>query len=394
MTMARRKAFGAATALALALAVARATPVRADDFDADALVRLAAPPRGLPPVSLPPDNPATAAKISLGRKLFHDRRLSRHRTMSCAMCHVPEQAFTNNELATPIGTEGRSLRRNAPTLINVAYQRTIFHDGRETMLETQVISPLVAQDEMANPSIGYVLARIGALEDYDGLFERAFGGGPTIDRVGQAIASWERTLLAADSAFDRWRYGGDPAALDDQAALGFRLFVGKAGCAACHEVGETHALFTDHAFHDTGLGYYHDVVASGDAEPVTVQIAPGVFTEIGRAAVDSVGERRRDDQGRYEVTLRPEDRWLFKTPSLRNVAVTGPYMHNGVMTTLREVVEFYRGGGYLHPGLDPLIQPLDLTDGEVDALVAFMRSLTGSGIDALVADARSAPVGN
>jgi cytochrome c peroxidase len=167
------------------LCLLAAVPARADPaaVDAAALARMAQPPLGLPPVSLPAENPPSAAKIALGRKLFFDRRLSHNGTMSCAMCHVPEQGFTNNELATPIGVEGRGLRRNAPTMLNVAYQQPLFHDGRETALETQVISPLLARDEMANPSIGYVIAKIAALPDYAGLFERAFGAGPTIGRL-------------------------------------------------------------------------------------------------------------------------------------------------------------------------------------------------------------------
>jgi cytochrome c peroxidase len=250
---------GSAIAVAL-LCLPIAGPAQAEPaaVDAAALARIAQPPLGLPPVPLPADNPPSAAKIALGRKLFFDRRLSFNGTMSCAMCHVPEQGFTNNELATPIGVEGRGLRRNAPTVLNVAYQQLLFHDGRETALETQVIGPLLALDEMANPSIGYVIAKIAALSDYAGLFERAFGAGPAIGRLGQAVASWERSLLAADAPFDRWHYGGEAAALSERQRRGFALFVGKAGCVACHQIGEDAALFMDGAFHNTGLGYRAD----------------------------------------------------------------------------------------------------------------------------------------
>lgn len=366
----------------------------ADDVDHRALARLRTPPLGLPAVPVPRDNPPTAGRIALGRKLFFDRRLSHNGTMSCAMCHVPEQGFTNNELATPIGVNGRSIRRNAPTVLNVAYQKSMFHDGRDTSLETQVIGPLVSHDELANPSIGYVVEKIKAMADYDGLFEAAFGGAATIGRIGQAIASWERGLLAGDSAFDRWRYGGQGDALTEQQRRGFGLFSGRAGCAACHLIGDDHALFTDHAFHDTGLGYRAEARDRQGGGTVSVEIAPGVFTDIDRAVVDSVGEPRKADLGRYEVSRDPNDLWRFKTPSLRNVAVTGPYMHDGSMNSLHEVVRFYNRGGVPHEGLDPLIRPLGLSDDEIGALVAFLEALTAGNIAELAADARSVRIGN
>ena len=371
-----------------------ATAIQAEDGERRALARIAQPPLGLPPVPIPADNPPSAAKIALGRKLAFDRRLSHNGTMSCALCHLPEQGFTNNDLARPIGVEGRSLRRNAPTLLNVAYQRTLFHDGRDSALETQVIGPLIARNEMANPSIGYVIARIAALPDYAGLFEAAFGAGPSIDRLGQAIASWERTLLAADSPFDRWHYGSEEDALTAQQKRGFALFTGKAGCAACHLVGEQHALFTDHAFHDSGLGYFNSAVAPALSDPVPVEIAPGVAVPMSRAAIRSVGLPPESDLGRHEVTLDPADLWRFKTPSLRNVGLTAPYMHDGSLRTLEVVVRFYDNGGHDHPGLDPLIQHIGLAEDEIAALVAFLRSLTGANVAELIAEARSQAVGN
>jgi len=381
--------------IAVALTGMSAVPASsADEVDQAALDRLEAPPLGLAPVPLPGGEPPTAAQIALGRKLFFDRRLSGNNTMSCGMCHIPEQGFTNNELATPIGVEGRSLRRNAPSLLNAAYRRHLFWDGRETMLETQVISPLLAKKEMANPSIGHLIDRIAELPDYGQCFERAFGGGPSIERVGRAIAAWERTLLAAASPFDRWRYGGETDALTATQKRGFELFVGKAGCANCHLVGDEHALLTDRAFHDTGLGYYNARIKPVEAGPVPVEIAPGVEVQLSRRTVRSVGEPPVADMGRYEVTLEPTDLWRYKTPSLRNVALTAPYMHDGSLGTLRDVVTFYDRGGHAHPGLDPLIAPLGLAEAKIDALVAFLESLTGAGIEALVADARSQPVGN
>ncbi|HSR72058.1 MAG TPA: hypothetical protein VLL72_06720, partial [Kiloniellales bacterium] len=169
---------------------------------------------------------------------------------------------------------------------------------------------------------------------------------------------------------------------------------GKAGCAACHRVGERTALFTDHGFHDTGIGYRSDRIAADSVAPVPVEIAPGMVVPLARAAVESVGLPRQGDLGRQEATGDPRDRWRFKTPSLRNVALTAPYMHDGSLGTLEQVVRYYDRGGEPHPGLDPRIRPLGLAEDEVAALVAFLESLTAAGIDELVADARSVPVGN
>jgi cytochrome c peroxidase len=370
--------------LVLGVAAAGAAGERA----AAATRRVAAPPLGLPAVPVPPDNPVTAAKVELGRKLFFDRRLSHNGTMSCAMCHLPEQGFTNTELARPVGVEGRSVRRNSPTLLNVAYMPALFHDGRESSLETQVVGPLVERSEMGNPSIGHVIARIRALPDYRGLFERAFGAGPSVDRLGQAIASYERTLLSAASPFDRWYYGGETGALSAAAVEGFALVTGKAGCAACHTVGPGHALFTDHLFHDTGLGWYKATVRAQAQAPVTVELAPGVSVAVARSLVDSVGEPEPADLGRHEVTLDPADVWKFRTPTLRNVGLTAPYMHDGSLRTLVDVVKFYDRGGHQHPGIDARIRPLELSEPEIAALVAFLESLTGDSTDTLAAEAR------
>jgi cytochrome c peroxidase len=376
--------------VALAVSVAHA----GEDFDARALRRVHNPPLGLPPVPVPSDHAPTAEKIALGRKLFFDRRLSVNSTMSCGMCHVPEQGFTSNELATPVGVEGRAVRRNSPTVLNVAYVRSVFLDGRETSIETQPISPLVAHNEMANPSMGFVLARIASLSDYDGWFERAFGGGPTVDRLGQALAAWQRTLVAANSPFDRWKFGGDENALSAEQRQGFALFNGKARCFTCHTVEKKFALFTDDGFHDSGIGYFREEVAPGDASPLPVEMAPGVVIPVERDYLDSISEKRLPDFGRFEVTQKPEDKWRFRTPSLRNVAVTAPYMHDGSLRTLEDVVRFYVQGGIAHPGLDPLIQPIDLSEDDVKALIAFLESLTSPDLAELVDDARSVAVGD
>jgi cytochrome c peroxidase len=358
----------------------------------DLLAQARKPKLGLPPVPVPKDNPLTAAKISLGRKLFYDRRLSLNKTFSCAMCHIPEQGFTSNEMATAVGVEGRTVRRNSPTLYNVAYLDRLFHDGRETTLEQQAWGPLLAHDEMANPSIGYVLDTVAKSEDYRGLFQKAFGKGPSMETLGMAIASYERTLNSADSPFDRWYYGKDKKALSEQAREGFKLFTGKAQCSGCHRIEAKFALFTDNGFHNTGIGFAAAMNGSGAKR--RVQIAPGTFVEVDRAVIASVSSGKGNDLGRYEVTQNPEDRWKYRTPSLRNIGLTAPYMHDGSLGTLEDVVQFYRQGGHPNENLDPLIRPLPLSDREAAALAAFLQSLTGSNVGELVGDAFAAPVGD
>lgn len=351
------------------------------------------PPLGLPPVPVPPDNPLDATKVALGRKLFFDRRLSHNGTMSCAMCHVPEQGFTSNEMATAVGIEGQTVRRNAPTIYNAAFSEQLFHDGRESRLERQVWGPLLARNEMGNPSVGQVLDEIARLPDYDGLFEAAFDGhGPGMETLGAALASYERTIVSANSPFDRWRFGGEEDALSPAARRGFELFTGKAGCAACHTIGSDHALFTDQQLHNTGIGYRQTMARASGERPL--QVAPGISLEFDPAVLGSASEPPPSDLGLYEITGDPDDRWKYKTPSLRNAALTAPYMHDGSLPTLRAVVEHYDAGGIANELLDPRIRPLGLDDGEIEALVAFLESLTGDNVDALVADAQVARVGD
>jgi len=348
------------------------------------------PPLGLPPLPQPADNPVSAEKTALGRRLFYDRRLSLNNTFSCAMCHIPEQGFTSNEMATAVGIEGRSVRRNSPTLFNVGYYQTLFHDGRETSLEQQVWGPLLAHNEMANPSIGYVLEKIRADQDYPKQFQSAFNRGPSMETVGMALASYQRSLNSANSPFDRWYYGKQKPALSAEAIRGFKLFTGKAGCSSCHSIQSDHALFTDQRYHNTGIGYAESM--GKDLLPKTLQIAPGVIIPIDTAALQSVAQTKENDLGRYEITQQPQHRWQYKTPSLRNIALTAPYMHNGALNTLRDVLTFYNSGGINNENLDPMLKPLHLNEVEIDALQAFLLALTGDNVDALVADAFAAPV--
>ncbi|MEE9229509.1 MAG: cytochrome c peroxidase [Acidobacteriota bacterium] len=364
------------------------------DFDRESLLRIQNPPLGLPKVPAPETNPPTIPKIRLGRKLFLDRRLSRNGTLSCAMCHVPEQGFTVNELQTSVGHAGQVLRRSAPTLLNVAYAGPFFHDGREPSLDLQPFDVFLNPDEMAAPSLGALVAKVRALPDYAPLFENAFRKHPTVENIGQAVGTYLRTLLSANSPFDRWHFGGDQEALSDAAKRGFERFTGKARCTQCHTIGDDHALFTDHRFHDTGLGWYSSLGMGKITEPIEVEIAPGMVAHLEQSSLASVSDPPANDLGRYEVTDDPADRWLFKTPTLRNVSLTAPYMHDGSFSTLRGVVEFYNRGAHRHEALDPVLHPLDLTEGEIDELVAFLESLTGDNIDELVRDARSQAIGN
>jgi cytochrome c peroxidase len=308
------------------------------------------------------------------------------------MCHVPDQGFANNELATAVGVEGRTGRRNAPTLYNVAYLERLFHDSRETSLEQQVWSPLLAHNEMANPSVGFVIEKIRSLPDYAGRFEAVFNGRPAgMETIGMALASYERVLTSANSPFDRWYYGNEEDAMPAAAVRGFTLFQGKARCSACHTIGPDYALFTDGKLHDIGVGYARSMGLDGSRR---VLVAPGTWIEVDPEVARELGPAGENDLGYYEITGDPADRWKFRTPGLRNVALTAPYMHNGSLATLREVVEFYNVGGVPHDLLDPLIGPLGLSDREIDDLVAFLEALTGDSVDALVSDAFAAPVGN
>jgi cytochrome c peroxidase len=350
------------------------------------------PPLGLPVVPVPENNAVTLAKINLGRKLFFDRRLSLNKTISCAMCHVPQQGFSSNEMKTAVGMEGRTVNRNSPTIYNVAYYTALFHDGRETTLEQQVWGPLLAHNEMANPSIGFVMETIKSSADYAGLFEQAFGKKPGMETVGMALASYQRTLISANSRFDQWQFGKNNQAMNTAEKNGYDIFVGKGGCANCHVINDESALFTDNSFHNTGIGFAEAMQTT--PEKHRVQLAPGVFTEVDADIVDSVSESTANDLGRYAVTLDPRDRWKYKTPSLRNIALTAPYMHNGAFETLQQVVAFYNKGGVRNPELDSAIKPLALNAVEQADLVAFLRALTGDNVDKIITDALAESIGD
>ena len=345
-------------------------------------------PRGLPtPLPVPDNNPLTREKVALGRRLFFDRRLSPNDTMSCAMCHVPAQGFTVNELRLAVGINGQTTKRNPPTLYNVAYQRLLFHDGREFTLEDQIISPLTNPIEMGNPSIGYVVDKVRRLPGYAEQFRQTFSEEVSVATLGKALASYERTLLSANSPFDRWHFADDRAAVNDQVKAGFKIFTGKGQCFACHTISKEAALFTDQGFHNTGAAQLQLI----PEKTVDVNLGGGLVVQMPRAQVDEILTPPSKDLGRYEITLDPTDLWRYKTPSLRNVALTAPYMHNGALLTLEEVIEYYDRGGTGAEGQDPRISSLHLTFEEKKTLLAFLRSLTGDNVKVLAQETAPDP---
>jgi cytochrome c peroxidase len=278
---------------------------------------------------VPAANPITSGKIETGRRLFNDRRLSRDGSVACVSCHDPAKAFTDGRPVS-IGVFGRVGRRSAPTLINRAYGRAFFWDGRSATLEEQVLKPIENPDEM-----GLTMT------------EARTRTGLSADEISRALATYLRSILAGNAPFDRF-INGDPSALSPEQQRGLAVFRGKGHCSACH-VGPT---LTDERFHNTGVAW---------RERVTGTVSLGDFT----------------DNGRYDVTARDSDRGAFKTPTLREVSRTAPFMHDGSLTTLEEVVDFYHRGGRPNPFLDEDVRPLGLDEAEKKALVAFLHALSG-----------------
>jgi cytochrome c peroxidase len=318
----------------------------------------------------------------LGRQLFFDRRLSHNGTLSCGMCHIPQQGFTSNQLATAVGVEGRTVKRNTPTLLNISYLSSLFHDIRESKLEQQIWSPLLTHNEMANPSVDFVVKNIEANPHYKKAFESLFTEGVAMRTIGKAIAAYEHTLVAADSRFDRYMYAGENYMLTKKEISGYQIFNGKGQCTSCHLIKSDAALFTDELVHNTGVGYQKAMGHSSSF--FTAKIARDVGLTYDVTYVSPSAEPVPSDLGRYEITQNPLDRWKYRTPTLRNIELTAPYMHNGSFETLKEVVSFYNQGGFSNPLLDPLIHPLQLTDTEEDELVAFLMSLTSTHINDIV----------
>ncbi|MGC2193043.1 MAG: cytochrome c peroxidase [Terriglobales bacterium] len=320
-------------------------------------------PLGLPPVPVPPDNPPTDDTIALGRRLYYDPQLSADGTISCASCHAPQFAFADAR-SVSVGVGGKTGTRHAPTVINSAYNSLQFWDGRAPSLEEQAKGPIANPVEMAH-SLDGVVNHLQADPKYRALFRKAWATDQiTIDLVARSIASFERTVIAGNSPFDRFYFGHDKTAISPAAQRGFKLFTDpkKANCAVCHTIGKTDALFTDNKFHNLGIG------------------------------ADTRGNL--NDPGRFAVTKQDADMGCFKTPTLRNLANRAPFMHDGSFPTVKDSLAHYIGGGNMNDHLDKEIHALDfLTFDERDDLLQFLDSLNGTLPDNLgpPADLAEAP---
>lgn len=292
-------------------------------------------PKGFPYPDIPADNQPTQNRIDLGEKLFFDPILSRDSTISCGSCHHTDKFFTDG-LALSIGIEGNQTLRNAPSLINVAYQPYMFWDGGVPTMEQQVLAPISNPLEM-DYDVNAVIARLNNHPEYPDLFKKAYNEEPTVFTLTRAIANYERTLFSGKSKFDEYQYFNKSDALSASELNGKNIFFGEKGeCFHCHNEFN----FTDNSFKNNGLY-------------LTYQ-----------------------DSGRAHITLLPADVGKFKVPSLRNVEMTAPYMHDGSLTTLEDVVEHYNSGGKPHPNKSGLIKPLNLTQQEKQDLVSFLQALT------------------
>lgn len=293
-------------------------------------------PPGASSFPIPADNPLTQASVKLGKALFFDERLSLGRGISCASCHHPDRAFSDT-VALSNGVEGRTGFRNAPSLGNVAYHPLLMRDGGAPTLEQQVLIPLLDTAEM-NATVDAVVAALADVEPYRSGSMAAYGRPFDLFVLTRALASYERTLITGPSRFDRFRYQGDTSALTAEEERGWAIFNGDRGkCSTCHSGFD----LSDHGFHNIGITLDHS-----------------------------------SDAGRQRITLHPGDRGKFKTPTLRNIALTAPYMHDGSMKTLENTIEHFNSGGGADPGKDPLMEPLQLSNQEKADLLAFLRSLT------------------
>ena len=304
-------------------------------------------PLGLIEPDIPEDNPLTAAKIELGKKLYFDKRLSIDDTVSCATCHDPKFGFAENKKVSD-GVKGGKGKRNAPTVLNSAFYDLQFWDGRVPSLEEQAKQPIANPVEMGI-SHEALVEKLKKIEEYKKAFNDVFNSEITIDNIVKAIASYERTLISGNSPFDKFMYGNDKNALNDAAKRGIEVFKGKGRCLTCHEFLDSYGLFTDNKFHNIGVGM----------------------------------DKPEPDIGRFEVTKNPKDKGAFKTPTLRNITLTAPYMHDGSEATLESVIDFYNKGGINNPNLDGGMRPLDLTKEEKADLLEFLKSLTSENIENL-----------
>ena len=330
---------------------------------------------GLPPVPTPADNPQNPEKIALGQKLFTDKRLSADGSISCASCHDPENAFTDG-LPVAAGLQKQTGTRNTPTLLNVAFNTSQFWDGRRQRLEDQAPDPFINPIEHGLKDQQAILDLLRQDPDYATRFKTVFNIDTAqihMDHVAQALASFERSLIAADSPFDRYYYGGQKDALSPAAINGLHLFQGRAGCQGCHRIEAKDALFTDHDFHALGVGLQ---LISANLAQIALRAAQakGQAVDASTLRDDILTDQATAELGRFNITFKPADIGRFKTPSLRNVALTAPYMHDGSIATLEAAIEreLYQRG-------EAAGRPLVLTPLEKAELLAFLQALTGAG---------------
>lgn len=330
-------------------------------------------PKGLPAdlweILIPPDNPVTPEKVELGRRLYYDKHLSADGTVSCATCHDPEKGFADGRKVGE-GIAGKKGARNSPTVLNSVFNEFQFWDGRAATLEEQAKGPMINPVEMGMKDHDMVVAAVLKDPAYAADFQKIFGHAPTIDDIAAAIATFERTVVSGDSAFDRLQ-AGDKLAMSESAQRGWTLWNGKARCNTCHPFAANTPNFSDNKFHNIGVGvqaFDFGTLARKAArvnDPQELALDPN-FSELGR----------------FVATRQPKDIGAFKTPGLRDIALTAPYMHDGSEPNLMTVVEFYNKGGEPNPYLDGGITPLKLTHEEIHDLVMFMESLTGQGAGA------------
>ncbi|MHB1174348.1 MAG: cytochrome-c peroxidase [Sulfuriferula sp.] len=340
-----------------------------------------AAPLGLPPVPIPAGNPQSPEKIKLGDKLFHDKRFSSTGQVSCATCHDAKKTFTDSPLRVSQGVNKLKGTRNAPTVVNAAYFHKLFWDGREPSLEEQSKDPMVNPVEMGLPNHKPVLQLVRTDPKYVKAFKAVFGKSGdqlTMEEVKKAIASFERTIVAGDSPFDHYYFGGDKKAMTSAQIRGFQVFMGQGRCVSCHTVEQDQALFTDNRFHNIGIGI--------NQMQKDVPRLAGEFLKAKAQGGDVdkavLSDPKTSNLGRFAVTEALDDMGSFKTSTLRNIAMTAPYMHDGSLKTLKEVVVHYNNGGFTRKGervndfLSGGIRPLHLSERQMSDLVAFLGALT------------------
>ena len=335
------------------------------------------PLAALPPVPIPADNVITPAKVELGRLLYFDTRLSGDAAISCATCHLPELGWGDGN-GVSVGYPGARHWRNSQTVVNSAYLQKLFWAGESPSLETQAESAITG-NLAGNGDPIMIEERLAQVPEYVELFTEAFGiDRPAFPHVLKAIATYERAeLISDDSPFDRYMRG-EQGALSEEARRGLALFQGKARCIHCHNG----PLATDESFH--GLGVPHNAFFD---ENILGQVAFR-YQHYSRGVDEDLYRGADRDLGLYYTTKRDPDKGKFRTPPLRYLVYTGPYMHNGVFASLDEVVDFYNRGGGADPNKSPLLQPLGLADRERQDLVAFLESLSGTE---LILDAPTQP---